>query len=137
MNRNSFRSLALERLRDAQTLFRTGRFNGTYYLGGYIVECALKACIARQTKKSEFPDRKRVNASYTHRLEDLVGVAGLRDDLQREAAANKAFEVNWGIVKDWSEESRYESHSRQEAEDLLNAISDQRNGVLPWLRRHW
>ncbi|MBI4570378.1 MAG: HEPN domain-containing protein, partial [Chloroflexi bacterium] len=121
--------MAEARLRDARTLFRSGRLDGAYYLSGYVVENALKACIAKQTRRFEFPDRSRVNASYTHKLDQLLGVAGLRDDLDASAAANRALGVNWNIVRDWSEESRYETYSRQEVEDLLNAIADPSDGV--------
>jgi hypothetical protein len=45
-----------------------GRIN----LAGYAVECGLKACIAGKTQRHEFPDKKIVNASYTHNLRELV-----------------------------------------------------------------
>ena len=50
---------------------------GTYYLAGYAVECALKACIAKETKRHEFPDRRKVDASHTHDLRELVRLAKL------------------------------------------------------------
>jgi hypothetical protein len=46
--------------------------DGAYYLAGYAVECALKACIAKETKRYEFPDKKRVDSSYSHNLDLLV-----------------------------------------------------------------
>ncbi|MCP5119377.1 MAG: HEPN domain-containing protein, partial [bacterium] len=49
MNRTDFQNLALERLDDAKVLLDGGRYNGAYYLSGYVVECALKACIAKLT----------------------------------------------------------------------------------------
>ena len=137
MNRDDFRRLAELRLREARALLQARHFDGAYYLGGYVIENALKACIAKQTKRFEFPDRKTVNESHTHNLEQLLRVAGLQPELEREAASSRAFEVNWTVVKDWSEESRYQRHTRQEAEDLFNAITDPQNGVLPWIRQRW
>jgi hypothetical protein len=40
-------------------------------------------------------------------------------------------------VKDWDEESRYEQRTKAEAQALYDAIADNANGVLPWIRIHW
>ena len=45
--------------------------DGAYYLAGYAIECALKACIAKATRRYDFPDRKKVDASHTHDLREL------------------------------------------------------------------
>jgi hypothetical protein len=48
--RRDFKSLADLRIEDARLLLRSGRQQGAYYLCGYAVECALKACIAKTVK---------------------------------------------------------------------------------------
>ena len=55
MNRADFRQLALCRLEEAEVLLRTRKFSGAYYLAGYAIECALKARLAKQTKRYDFP----------------------------------------------------------------------------------
>ena len=114
-----------------------GQYSGAYYLCGYAIECAIKACIAKQTLRYEFPDKKKVNASWVHNLKDLVKVAGLQASLELEIQGDAQFEVNWKTVNDWSELSRYEVHTRLEAEDLYKAVTDGKHGVLKWLRQHW
>ncbi len=47
MNRSDLQNLATIRLRDAEVLLDNGRYDGAYYLLGYVIECALKACIAK------------------------------------------------------------------------------------------
>lgn len=48
------------------------------------------------------------------------------------------FESNWGIVKDWSEEVRYETKiNDKQADDLYSAITNEKHGVLLWLKRYW
>lgn len=136
MNRSDFQSLARIRLREARSLLRAGYHEGAYYLAGYAVECALKACIARRTKRHDFPDKRTVDASYTHRLEDLVRVAGLQKSFSTSMRSDPALALNWAVVKDWTEESRYERKARHQARDLVRAISGQ-HGVLQWARRHW
>ncbi|HLF84399.1 MAG TPA: HEPN domain-containing protein [Blastocatellia bacterium] len=61
MNRNDLKLLAVTRLREAKVLLANGEYSGAYYLAGYVVECALKACIAKRTKRHDFPDRKIAN----------------------------------------------------------------------------
>ena len=118
-------------------LLNNRHYDGAYYLLGYAVECALKACIARQTRRNDFPDRKFVNDIYTHDLNRLLSVSGLEPEHRRESNRNPSFEVNWTIVKDWSEQSRYTAGvNRAKAADFRSAVS-RRNGILPWLQRWW
>ncbi len=44
-----------------------GMWEGTYYLAGYAVECALKACIAKQIIAEDFPDKERNKAFHANR----------------------------------------------------------------------
>jgi hypothetical protein len=97
------------------------------------VECALKACIAKGTKKHEFPDRKRVNDSYTHVLKDLVKLANLEDLHLDRLRTDKSFRDNWEVVQIWSEQSRYRRSEPEDAQALLKAAS----GVMSWIKLHW
>ena len=137
MKRKDLQLLASVRLREARTLLAAGHFEGAYYLGGYVAECALKACVAKKTERYEFPDRKRANASHTHGIADLVRVAGIEKALRQRAQNDLGFAANWRIVEDWSEQSRYERPGKAEAESLLAALRDRNHGVLKWLKTHW
>ncbi|MGD0616750.1 MAG: hypothetical protein ABSB67_03725 [Bryobacteraceae bacterium] len=72
MDRRDFQRLATTRLREAGALMKHRLTDGAYYLAGYAVECALKACIAKKTQRHEFPDKRRVDASHTHNLIQLL-----------------------------------------------------------------
>jgi len=137
MNKDDFKQIAKIRLKEAKTLLSNGNYDGAYYLCGYVVECGLKACIAKKTKRYDFPDKTTVEDSYTHEIEKLIGVAGLKQDLQNMIKRNKQFEVNWTVVKDWTEVSRYEIQSDKKAHDLYSAITNRKNGVLKWIRQYW
>jgi HEPN domain-containing protein len=137
MNRDELKELASIRLKEAQTLLKAGRPDGAYYLAGYAVECALKACIAKQTQRYDFPDKNRANDSWKHDLASLVGTANLKTSLDQEIRSNPQFDRNWAVVKDWNEKSRYRRSDSRVAQDILAAIADRRNGVLKWLRRYW
>lgn len=137
MDRNDLKKLARMRVVEAKTLLGNGHYNGAYYLCGYVVECGLKACIAKQTKRYDFPNKKTVNESYTHNLTKLVRIAGLEILLDAEIVHDVEFARNWAVTKDWTESSRYEEHTITEAQDLYSAITNRRNGVLKWIRRYW
>lgn len=125
------------RLAEANALFAAGFPDGAYYLTGYAVECALKACIAKRTERYDFPDKKSVDASYTHNLRDLIRVANLELARLKEAKTDPDFRNNWDLVQQWSEHSRYRRHDSKMAEALLNAVSSRKHGVMRWIKRHW
>ena len=138
MNRADFQRLSRLRVEEAKVLLDNGHYSGAYYILGYAVECALKACIAKRTRRYDFPDRNTVRDSYTHGLVNLHRVAGLREQLQRESQINPSLEANWAIVILWSEQSRYESDIRENAvRDFYSAVTMRGNGVLAWLRNWW
>ena len=79
-----------------------------------------------------------MNESYTHDLEKLLGVAELKDKLDNESKNNPTLRNNWAIVRDWTEQARYDdSMSVSEARSLYSACTARRNGVLAWLKKWW
>lgn len=137
MKRRDFQNISRIRINEAHTLLNAGHYPGAYYLMGYAVECALKACVARQVNRHDFPDKSLAYEAFTHDLEKLVRVAGLAPIFSADRRANPALELNWAVVKDWKESSRYElSITGAMARELYSACIG-RNGVLPWIRRRW
>src|SRR5580658_1724379 len=108
MNRIDFQQLADLRLAESKALFAAGFPEGAYYLAGFAVECALKACISKKTQAHDFPDKKLVNDSHTHDLAKLLQAADLKVELDTEMQANSAMQDSWDVIRDWSETSRYE-----------------------------
>ena len=93
MNRRELRMLARERLRDARLLLKHGRYSAAYYLGGYVIECALKACVDKQIKRNDFPDKKFINDAYTHDLVKLLDLADLRPAFEEKRTSDPRFAV--------------------------------------------
>jgi hypothetical protein len=110
MDRVQLQQLAELRLEDAEALIASGRWAAAYYLLGYCLECALKACIARQFRTDEVPDRKLVNSFYTHRLDELLLISGAKPRLEMRAENDAGF-----------------------GENVTNTAS----GILPWLKTLW
>lgn len=126
------------RAKEAEFLFQNSFYPAAYYLAVYGVECALKACIAKQICQHDFPDKRLILDSYTHDLERLLNISGIKAIHDAEVASNPQFGVYWNIVTDWSEESRYDkSVDAKKAGDLIEAVLDPQNGVLIWLKKHW
>jgi hypothetical protein len=85
MNRNDFQKISKLRVKEAKALLDKRFFSGAYYLLGYAVECAFKACIARNTDEFDFPPNpKQVRNIYTHDLETLLRASGLEHELENE-----------------------------------------------------
>lgn len=142
MNRADFQKLAALRIREAKVLLDAKCYEGAYYLAGYAVECALKACIAKKTRRFDFPPKeKEVRDYYTHNLVKLVAAAKLGDQLEAKQRSTVQFRVYWNVVtqqKGWTEGARYETQiDEKRAHDLYSAIADRRHGVLQWLKKFW
>lgn len=138
MNRSDLQQLADIRVEDAKVLLDAGRFAGAYYLLGYAVECALKSCITKQIREFDFPEKKLITESYSHDLTKLVRLSGVGHLHEAEVKENAAFENNWLVVKDWSEDSRYDALAAENvARDMYSAVTDATDGVLTWLKKHW
>jgi HEPN domain-containing protein len=137
MNRYDFHKLARIRLEEAKVLLRNGKYEGCYYLCGYAVECALKACIAKMTRRYDFPDKAVLQGAYTHDLTLLLKIAKLEAARETASKRDGDFEVNWYIVKEWSQQSRCGTHDPLQALELLNAVASRRHGVLRWIRHYW
>ncbi len=138
MNKLELENLVEIRIKEADVLLNSGCFQGAYYLIGYALECAFKACISKQVKEFDFPNKRLANASHTHKLSELVGVAGLKQKLSEQENQDENFKLNWAVAKDWSEVSRYEcSVEENKAKDLYEAITDNKSGILAWLKKYW
>jgi len=105
-------------------------------LTGLAVECAVKACIARNTERFQFPPNPNaIKDIYTHDLITLIKAAKLKTELDADRRASAALNSRWDVVEDWSIDSRYALIGLN-ARDMYQAAAG-RNGVMQWLRQHW
>ena len=137
MNRTDLQQLAEMRFEEARLLFDARKFDGAYYLAGYAVELALKACIAKLTNQHDFYNKDIANNCFNHKPETLVRVAGLQFRLEAAMLADIDLQANWIVACAWTESSRYDRHDEVKADGLLKAITDRDHGVLPWIRTYW
>jgi hypothetical protein len=120
----NLRLLARARLTDARALLRAKRYDGAVYLGGYVVEIALKARICRTLRWVGFPETRQefqALASFkTHDLDVLLSLSGREQKLKTKHLAA------WSAVATWDPEVRYKlpgSATKAAAEVLLKAAA--------------
>ena len=139
MNQADLRSLAQERVLDADALIKGGRWSFAYYVAGYAVECALKSCLLARMVYTGwvFQEKARIDECLTHDLGRLINLAGLTPELNAQLASNPAFVGNWGITTQWKVTDRYGNKTEPEAKALFAAITDDPDGVLKWIMNYW
>ena len=139
VDKQHLQKLAKMRLKDAQARLGRRRWSGAYYLSGYVVECALKACLLKHLGESGSifgsPGYLRQLADcWTHDLVKLVNLAGLDADFGAARSANPVLGGYWGITKDWKETSRYDEKTETDARELFEAVSHKPDGVFLWIQ---
>jgi HEPN domain-containing protein len=141
--RRDFQKLADDRLADARALFKARRFDAAYYLAGYAVECAIKAHIAKLGRHHQFPPApETVRDIYSHDFNKLLKAADLAQTVEAAKKGDVKLQRYWeGIVKDWSEKSRYNRSGKRvgknKAQDMIDAVGDPEHGVLKCLKTGW
>lgn len=130
--------LADGRLLDVKVLRDGGRFDAAAYMCGYVLEFGLKACVCNRLRVPDYPERELKGTFKTHNFEDLLLLAGLRDEI----TAHKTPELyaNWQVISGWTPDWRYRligSIDGPGLQQMLQALEDPAHGVLPWLHLHW
>ena len=137
LSKNDLEKLAHVRLEDSQLLLDADRSSSAYYLAGYSVELALKACISKLIQPNVIPEKAFVNAIYTHKLDNLLSIAGLLPQFNASAKTDTQFAAYWAVTSKWTEESRYEFWDPIAATTLLGAIREPKHGVFQWVKKQW
>jgi len=112
--------IARARLRDAEVLYRSRRYDGAIYLCGYAVEIALKARICRTLSWPGDPSTGGEFQNYqsfrTHNLDVLLHLSGVEEKVKTTLM------TEWSAVTAWDPEARYKpigSTTRQAAELMI------------------
>jgi hypothetical protein len=124
ISRADLRQIARERLRDARVLLRADRYDGAIYLGGYVVEVALKDRICRTLKWTGFPQSRKefenLLSFKTHNLDVLLSLSGV------EARIKAKYLAEWSAIATWEPEARYNpvgSATRADAQLIIDAAT--------------
>jgi hypothetical protein len=139
--RNVYAQAAIQRLRDSRALLDKKRYIGAIYLGGYAIECYLKALICSRYDFEPLEDwewqvarktgqKPEVTGAKGHLLEVLLGHAGLMKSLRQDAQAYQYFK----IVNQWHVGLRYDSGQgkAESTSRFLNAVE----ALYTWLLQY-
>ncbi|MCC7159054.1 MAG: hypothetical protein IT281_05915 [Ignavibacteria bacterium] len=136
ISRKDLRELAKKRLKDAEVLLKNRRYQGAFYLGGYVIELLLKYNICKIFKFSNgFPESKSELNSYqskvkirftsvtslsdfkTHDLPKLLTISGKEYDIKTRTLNE------WTSILIWNPEFRY-LNSVLKRKDISKIISN-------------
>jgi hypothetical protein len=137
MRRTDLQSIAQIKVDDALILLQHSRFSNAYYLAGYAVEIGLKAYIARTIFSETIPDQKFISAINTHKLRELISLAGLSSEFKTRQDSDSNFGASWAIVAQWGPEKRYELIDPMTSQLMVQSVVDPNNGVFPWIKAYW
>lgn len=129
--------LADKRLKEAELLHANGMEEGALYLAGYVVELMLKARICKNLDIENFyirPIKTGKQAFFTHDLEQLLTLSGLRTMFDQEILANTTLANAWLIICTWDEERRYVSVVTQT--NITTFLSSLKI-FLAWFQKNW
>lgn len=127
-----FQRVARQRLTTAETLFLHALTLDAQYMGGYAVECSLKALILHRTADPDKPEKLRriTSGAMMHRPDVLLGEL-------RDLGVELPLDITKRLRRfDWTTDLRYETGRRDtgETKAILNtakAIYDWVEGQLP------
>lgn len=141
-SRKDIQKIALQKLHDAEVLYSNACYDSAYYLAGYSVELAFKARICKNISIDNLflPNSKYVKFFKIHDFDTLLMFSGLIEKLENEKNTNPSFHKNWSYITKWKEDSRYNikgTKTQMEARELLDAISEPKNGFLKWIKKYW
>jgi len=97
-SKRQFQQLAEMHAEDARMLLEAHRHTNAVHLAGIAVECSLKALICDRFLDGVLPDRKIVERAHSHQLDELIGLAGIKAQLQARLVEDVTFEVRGAMV---------------------------------------
>lgn len=142
------RSLAKQRLKEAEILYNSGMCDGAFYLAGYSMELTLKAKICDKLGIPNLFDETSKDANgisgireirktlKTHNLFILLIFRGLKIKFDAEKVTNKHLsKANSLLFNAWDENARYKPCGHMldiDVKKLINLLSGD-NGILTWI----
>ena len=121
LDKKEIKKIARARLKEAEVLAASRRYEGAIYLCGYAVELGLKARICKTLKWPGYPSSNSEFDKYrsfkTHNLDVLLHLTGVEDRVKTALLAE------WSAVTEWDPQSRYNPIGNVSSHDAQLMIS--------------
>ncbi|MCX6743518.1 MAG: HEPN domain-containing protein, partial [Candidatus Parcubacteria bacterium] len=131
--------IALSRLKESKVLFKAGFYDGSVYLGGYVLEVALKALICKHLRINQYPDEGRNKDLFScHDFDRLLLLSGLSKRINTNNKKNKELFRNWSTLTQWRSEGRYTAigtYKKQYVNDFFKALEDKKYGLFTFIKK--
>jgi HEPN domain-containing protein len=115
LKRLDLKKIARGRLKDAEVLLNSSRYDGAVYICGYAIELSLKARICKVLHWAEYPSTRKEFESFqsfkTHNLDVLLRLTGLEENIKTNLLAE------WSVLAEWDPEVRYKPIGNLTKED--------------------
>ncbi|MCE5316314.1 MAG: hypothetical protein LLG04_02995 [Parachlamydia sp.] len=117
-------NLCMDKLKDAQILYKEGRFGGAYYVCGYVIELRLKKQISLTIGWEGYPGNRKefenLSSFKKHDLDLLLHLSGVEKQVKRD------LNMQWYTVSRWKPEIRYSwrCQTEQTAKKMLIASEE-------------
>lgn len=121
------------------------RFDSEYYLAGYAIELLLKARVCKTLGIPDFFDfdnierKKLKNESVitkpfkVHDFEQLLILSGIYAAYRNELLTNESFKINWSLVSEWNENSRYLAGlNSQTVKNFITSVKE----MMTWIKKY-
>lgn len=139
------REITKARLKTAKILLKAKDWDGSVYMMGYVLECALKAAACKALHLATYPENTKNDKIdiyfMTHRFDQLLIVSGLEEifSLKRGVVEES---MNWSDFTinypgDWPK-MRYEPNliwDEIKTRKLYNNLTDYKSGILTVIKR--
>jgi HEPN domain-containing protein len=122
-----FQRVARQRLTTAETLFLNALTLDAQYMGGYAVECSLKALILHRTADPDKPEKLRrvTTGAMMHRPDVLLGEL-------RDLGVELPLDITKRLRRfDWTTDLRYETGRRDTGE--TKAFLNTAKAIYDWV----
>lgn len=150
-NPQEIKDLARQRIQEAEILYKSGMYDGAFYLAGYSVELMLKAKICERLGIPNLFDDKDMSVNSikgigeirktlkTHNLFTLLIFSGLKVQFDIDKANNiDLAKANSLLFNAWDENARYKPCGHMlniDVQKLINLLSGS-NGIISWIEKN-
>lgn len=122
LSKSDIKYIVKNRYLDSEILYKARRYDGSYYLCGYVVELGLKYRICETLGWPDYPStsnefKKGLNSFKTHDLDVLLKLSGIDAIIKSKVLAD------WDIVRRWNTEKRYQPIGDIKAIDVKEMLN--------------
>jgi len=141
-NCNQLKLITKARLKSASILMDAGDWDGSIYMMGHVLECALKAAVCKSLRLNEYPEGSKDKHFMTHNFDQLLVLSGLSDIFNLNTIPDTIFR-NWSeftqeFTGNWPEMrydyTRLQLFDEVKAKKLYDTLTNKPHGIIETIK---